>query len=167
MDDWTRQGGVNSAGAGRGGLRASQAEREQTVEVLKAAFAAGRLAKDEFEARVDQALTSKTRGELTAVTDDLPAGPAVIQPTARTRPPANTTARTGLRVITAATAVTAASWAGAGSGPAAVMLAWTFTITWLGILILTVAVMLESRRQQRSAGKLPPHGTAGRTSLGY
>jgi hypothetical protein len=156
MDDWTCQGAVSSAGADRSGLRASQAERERAVEVLKAAFVAGRLAKDEFDARVDQALTSKTRSELTAVTDDLPAGPAVIRPTARTRPPANTTVRTGLRVITAATAVTAASWAGAGSGPAAVMLVWTFTITWLGILILTVSVMLESRRPAHHRGCIPP-----------
>jgi hypothetical protein len=167
MDDRTCRGGSRSAGAGRRGLRASHAERDQAVEMLKAAFVQGRLAKDEFDARVDQALTSKTRSELTVITDDLPAGLVALQPTERTRPPANTATRTGVRVITAATAVTAASWAGAGSGPAAVMLVWTFTITWLGILILTVAVILESRRQERSAGKPPPHGPAGRTSLGY
>jgi hypothetical protein len=167
MDDWTCRGGWRSAGAGPRGLRASHAERDQAVEVLKAAFAAGRLAKDEFDARVDHALTSKTRGELTAVTDDLPAGLAALQPAEGTRPPATTATRTGVRVIAVATAVTAASWAGAGSGPAAVMLVWTFTITWLGILILTVAVMLESRRQERTAGKLPPPGPVGRTSLGY
>jgi uncharacterized membrane protein len=36
----------------RGCLRASDADREQATEVLKGAFAQGRLAKDEFEARV-------------------------------------------------------------------------------------------------------------------
>jgi hypothetical protein len=68
-------------------------------------------------------------------------------------------------VLTLATVVTAASWAGAGSGPAAVMLAWTFTIIWLGIAILTASVMLESRRQIRAARTLPPHGPSGRTSV--
>lgn len=167
MYDWARRGDATSAGAARGRLRASQAEREQAIEVLKAAFVEGRLARDEFDTRVDQALTSKTRAELAAITGDLPAVPDTVQPAARIRPPENATARTGRRVIAAATAVTAASWAGAWSGPLALMMVWTLTVIWLGIVILTVAVMLESRRQARSAGRLPPHGTAGRTSLGY
>jgi hypothetical protein len=39
-------------GRGRGELRASNADREQVIEVLKAAFVQGRLAKDEFDLRV-------------------------------------------------------------------------------------------------------------------
>jgi hypothetical protein len=45
---------------GRGGLRASDADREQAIEVLKAAFVRDRLARAEFEARVGQALASRT-----------------------------------------------------------------------------------------------------------
>jgi hypothetical protein len=161
MEDWVCRAGGTSADAGRGRLRASQAEREQAIETLKAAFVQGRLAKDEFDARVDQALTSKTRAELTAVTSDLPAEPAAAQPAAPSRPTA------GRRVLTLASVVTAASWAGAGSGPAAVMLAWTLTLIWLGIAILTASVMLESRRHARATGTLPPPGRSGRTSLGY
>ena len=37
---------------GQGGLRASEADREQAVEALKAAFVQDWLAKAEFEARV-------------------------------------------------------------------------------------------------------------------
>ena len=39
-------------GQGRGELRASHADREQVIEVLKAAFVQGRLGKDEFDLRV-------------------------------------------------------------------------------------------------------------------
>jgi DNA-binding XRE family transcriptional regulator len=57
---------------GRGGLRASDADREQAIDVLKAAFVQGRLARAEFEARVGQALASRTYAELAAATDGIP-----------------------------------------------------------------------------------------------
>jgi putative transcriptional regulator len=57
---------------GRSGLRASDADREQAVEVLKAAFVEDRLAKTEFEAQVGRALTSRTYGELAAVSALIP-----------------------------------------------------------------------------------------------
>jgi Domain of unknown function (DUF1707) len=41
-----------AAGAGRSLLRASHAEREQVIGLLKAAFVQGRLAMDEFDLRV-------------------------------------------------------------------------------------------------------------------
>jgi putative transcriptional regulator len=57
---------------GRGGLRASDADREQAIEVLKAAFVRDRLARTEFEARVGQALASRTYAELAAATGGIP-----------------------------------------------------------------------------------------------
>ena len=57
--------------AGRGHLRASDADREQTIEVLKAAFARGGLVKDEFEARIGQAFVSRTYADLAGVTAGL------------------------------------------------------------------------------------------------
>jgi putative transcriptional regulator len=57
---------------GLGGLRASDADREQVIEVLKAAFVRDRLARVEFEARVGQALASRTYAELAAATDGIP-----------------------------------------------------------------------------------------------
>jgi hypothetical protein len=57
---------------GRGHLRASHADREQAIGVLKAAFVQGMLAKDEFDLRVAQALASRTYGDLAAVTADIP-----------------------------------------------------------------------------------------------
>jgi len=53
--------GDEIAAAGSGGdghLRASRADREQVVELLKAAFVEDRLTKEELDARVGQALAS-------------------------------------------------------------------------------------------------------------
>jgi hypothetical protein len=52
--------------------RASDAEREAAAGVLRAAAAEGRLETDELEDRVAAAYAAKTRGELTALLDDLP-----------------------------------------------------------------------------------------------
>jgi Domain of unknown function (DUF1707) len=74
--------------AGRGHMRAAQADREQAITVLKAAYAQGRLTKDELEVRVGQALASRTYAELAALTADIPAD----SPTAG--PPSSMPART-------------------------------------------------------------------------
>lgn len=58
---------------GRGHFRASYADREHAIEMLKAAFTQDRLAKDEFEARVGQAFAARIHAELAAVTADIPA----------------------------------------------------------------------------------------------
>jgi hypothetical protein len=62
------------AGAGgRGGCRASHADRDHVIDMLKAAFVQGRLSKDEFDLRVSQAFGSRTWAELDALTRDIPA----------------------------------------------------------------------------------------------
>jgi Domain of unknown function (DUF1707)/Cell wall-active antibiotics response 4TMS YvqF len=53
-------------------LRVSDAERDQALHVLGDHAAVGRLALDELEERSSRALTAKTRGELAALTGDLP-----------------------------------------------------------------------------------------------
>jgi len=57
-----------------GRMRASRADREQVIDALKAAFVQGRLTKDELDERVARALVPLTYAELSALTDDLPAG---------------------------------------------------------------------------------------------
>jgi len=64
----------------RGGLRASDADREQAIDVLKAAFVEDRLARAEFEARVGQALASRTYAELAAATSGIPGRLTADQP---------------------------------------------------------------------------------------
>ena len=54
-------------------LRASDADREQLVDVLKGAFAEGRLSQDEYTERMERAYTAKTYGELALLSTDLPA----------------------------------------------------------------------------------------------
>jgi hypothetical protein len=60
---------------GYGHMRSAQADRERAIDVLKAAFAEGRLDQDEYAGRVGQVYASRTYGELAALTADLPAGP--------------------------------------------------------------------------------------------
>ena len=55
------------------GLQASRSDRERVIDLLKAAFVQGRLDSDEFDARIGQAVASRTYGELAAVTADIPA----------------------------------------------------------------------------------------------
>ncbi len=61
--------------AGYGAMRASTADRERAVDVLKAAFAEGRLDQIEYADRVGVAYSSRTYAELPALTADLPIGP--------------------------------------------------------------------------------------------
>ncbi|MGE5288981.1 MAG: DUF1707 and DUF4190 domain-containing protein [Micromonosporaceae bacterium] len=58
-----------------GGARVSDADRERAVDVLRAAFAEGRLTRDEHGTRVERAYGARTYAELAAVSADLPAGP--------------------------------------------------------------------------------------------
>lgn len=83
------------ARAAAAALRASRADRERVIDLLKAAFAQGRLDRDEFDGRIGQALASRTYGELAAVTAGIPAEPTAALPRrppvrARRRIPFNT-----------------------------------------------------------------------------
>ena len=69
-----REDGMAAAMARGGSLRASHADREHVLDVLKAAFVQGRLAKGEFDTRVGQTLASRTYAELALLTADIPAG---------------------------------------------------------------------------------------------
>jgi Domain of unknown function (DUF1707)/Cell wall-active antibiotics response 4TMS YvqF len=61
-------------------ILASDAEREQTCEVLRLASVDGRLTLDEFSVRIERALASRSRAELQAITADLPPVPAGVPP---------------------------------------------------------------------------------------
>lgn len=63
-----------------GAMRASTADRERAVDVLKAAFAEGRLDQGEYADRVGLAYSSRTYAELAALTADLPVGPLGTMP---------------------------------------------------------------------------------------
>jgi Domain of unknown function (DUF1707) len=75
-----REDDTAAATARGGSLRASHADREHVLDVLKAAFVQGRLAKAEFDTRVGQTLASRTYAELAVLTADIPAGLIRAQP---------------------------------------------------------------------------------------
>ncbi len=56
-------------------MRASHADRERTVDVLKAGFAEGRLLQPEYEQRITRAYKAQTHAELQMLVADLPQGP--------------------------------------------------------------------------------------------
>jgi hypothetical protein len=57
------------------GMRAADADRERTLDALRAAYGEGRLTKEEFDARSAAAMAARTYSELTALVADVPVGP--------------------------------------------------------------------------------------------
>ena len=169
--------------AGRAPLRASHADREQVIEALKDAFADGRLAKDELDARAGRALGARTCAELATLTDDIPPAPAASGPTrppvpARRRPPVPARRRPLAR---------AAAWSG-GCLALAAAAAWASLILdpgpsgtdrpWAGLILLLAQYALiaavwtlwagvtTSVQQRRSGRQLPPGPGPGGHALG-
>ena len=70
----TLQSGYGNPAGGNAYLRASGADRERAVDVLKAGYAEDRLTKEEYDTRSDQAFAARTLGDLARVTADLPGG---------------------------------------------------------------------------------------------
>ncbi|WP_232247590.1 DUF1707 and DUF4190 domain-containing protein [Kitasatospora azatica] len=58
-------------------MRAAHTDRDRTVDVLKAAYAEGRLSAEEYSDRFDAANRAQTYGQLAQLVADLPAGPVV------------------------------------------------------------------------------------------
>jgi hypothetical protein len=149
--------------AGRGHLRAAQADREQAITVLKAAYAQGRLTKDELEARAGQAFASRTYAELAALTADLPAAsPAAASPAAtgsdaawpRPSTPARTMAkaarRSGICLLVAVALVEGAYLAGNFLLIVAAFFALIAASGFFGYGIL------DAWQERRSHAQLPP-----------
>jgi hypothetical protein len=162
--------------AARGYLRASHADREHVINVLKAAFVQGRLTKDELHARVDQTFASRTYAELAAITADLPAGLARPEPV---RKPARDegerpVARPG-PVIMVATGLYAGVWPLAllvpwpqgvdGDSVMAAVLIFTTTLVYLLVVLISVGYMIAARREKHSGGQLPPRRARGGSAL--
>jgi hypothetical protein len=159
--------------AGRRSLRASHADREQVIGVLKAAFVQGRLAKDELDLRVGEALASRTCADLAALTADLPAGLATAQPPQPPQPPwapgEPGIPRPGL-VLTVATVLYASAWPVAfalpDSGPdhdphAGIALAGAATIFYWILLLAIGTQIFANWLDKRSVRRVPRGPAAG------
>ena len=156
-----------------GRLRASHADREEAIGVLKAAFVQGRLTKDEFDSRVGQALASRTYEDLGALTADIPDGVTSAQPQAGpAREPGRalsfkTAARVGAVGAVPSTASAAVVLAQSSGVPAVagVLLVGLTGLLVAGLLAaLLVLLSWVVRRSQREAAQGPPSGPAGLAS---
>lgn len=90
---------ITPAATPAGHLRAGDADRDRTTEVLGQALASGHLTMAEFQDRTDRALAAHTLGDLAALVADLPVSP--LQPI-RPRPDRAARARIGVRIHLAA-----------------------------------------------------------------
>jgi hypothetical protein len=63
------------AGGSGAGMLAANADRERAVDVLKAAFAEGRLTRAEHDDRAARVYAARTYGQLEVLIADLPTGP--------------------------------------------------------------------------------------------
>jgi hypothetical protein len=152
-----------------GQLRTSHADREQAIDVLKAAFVQGRLTKDEFDLRVGQVFASRTYAGLDALTVGIPDGVSSAQPSTEH----------ALEPGRMLSFKTAACFGAVGAGPSmasAVVLVQSSGVPAVaGVLLvgltglfmaglLAALMMLLSwvvRRSQRGSAQGPPSGPAG------
>lgn len=130
--------------AGHGGLRASHADRDQVIEILKTAFVQGRLTKAELDARLGQAFGSRTYADLAAVTVDIPAELVRVQPArTRDRPPMSNAVKAAICVTIAAATLAVTFFT---STYAFAM----FTFFYLMALLVAGAQILATRHDKRS-----------------
>jgi hypothetical protein len=160
-------------------LRASQSDREQVIDALKAAFVQGLLAKDEFDRRVGQVLA--TYAGLDALTADIPAGLIAAQPLEPVRQSHNkkliargTAAGAGASMVLTTAGGVAAGHPGIGLvfagvlGPlVAVLLA--ALLTFLSWVLDKSSSRLPSQGPRpgvsgKTSPRLPPAGPAGPSS---
>lgn len=86
-----------AAGGERGKMRASDTDRDRVVELLNVAYSEGRLFKDEYDGRLENALSARTYADPDQIVTDLPAAHAsVVRPVTRTN---------GLRIASLACAL--------------------------------------------------------------
>jgi len=152
-----------------GQLRTSHADREQAIDVLKAAFVQGRLTKDEFDLRVGQVFASRTYADLGALTADIPGWVTSAQPSAEdAREPGRvlsfkTAARVGAvgaspSVASAAVVMMQSSGVPAVAAVLLVGLTGVFVAGLLAALLMFLSWVV--RRSRRGAPQGPPSGPA-------
>jgi hypothetical protein len=151
--------------SGHGRLRASYADREQAVEVLKAAFVQGRLDMDGFDVRVGHALGARTCAELAAVTADLPVWQDAAHPAEPVRACGQHPVLRRGRVIGVATVLYAGVWAAVIllPIPAVGILSITSLLYYTIVALIAMERGSASPREMGSGGH-SPRGPASRAT---
>ena len=154
-----------------GRMRASNAEREQVINILEAAFVDGRLTKDELDARVGQTIAARTHAELATVTVDIPSPPEPVRVVRR-----HSGNKAAMRAVKAgacavAAATLAVSVVGGMMAGAAVAVIIAIMMVILGALVtafvaavIAAALKLEARHRRRSGGQISPPESGGQAS---
>jgi hypothetical protein len=148
-----------AAGQGDGHLRASHADREQVIVILKVAFVQGRLTEDELDARVGQVYASRTYAELAEVTADIPVGLTGAQPP---RDPWRATkAALGTVYALILPGLFTLAVLPGGQAPTTVgKVVTSAAIVYVTFWVLGVSVMVACRLGQRSSGGKGTHVVA-------
>ena len=124
-------------------LRASAADREQVIEVLKVGFVQDRITKDELDQRIGKVLASQTYDDLDILTVDIPGALIRARPAEPARP--DVSKKKLIRRTSAAVAGTGFVIAG--------LVAGAFTAGLLTVLLTLIAWAID-----RSAGRQPSQG---------
>ena len=157
------------AGGGQGKMRAADADRDRVAGILSAAYSEGRLSRDEYDARLESALSARTHGDLDHLVTDLPAAqatgltpaaPAMVTPSARTSGLAIASLACGLAQFAfgplatipaivlghvARSQIRRTGEQGAGLALAGLVLGWGAVI--LGIVFIAVALAIAAGMQ--------------------
>jgi hypothetical protein len=153
---------------GRGHLRASHADREQAVNLVKAAFVQGLLAKDEFDLRIGQVFAARTYAQLAALTADIPAGLTTIRPLSEPvrksagRKPVKAWAG-GAAAFTGVAAVIGTANGGIDVDRLVFVVIFVPFAAMLVAMLLALHVWLDRRASRQSSQGLPP-GAGGEVS---
>jgi hypothetical protein len=137
-------------------MRASDADRDRVVEFLTTAYSEGRLAKDEYDGRLESALAARTYVDLDKLVADLPVKRAsAVAPVARTNGLAIASLACGLAQFMfgplatipaivlghmARRQINRTGEQGAGLALAGLILGWSAVILAIIILIVGVAI---------------------------
>ena len=157
-------------GGGRGQMRAADADRDRAVNYLTTAYTEGRLAKDEYDARLETALSARTYADLDQVVTDLPG--ARVGPVPRRGPmPTN-----GLAIASLACGVAQFAFGplptipaivlghmarhqikrtgeqGAGMALAGLLLGWAAVVLGVLAIVAGIAVFAATSRSGGAAG---------------
>jgi Domain of unknown function (DUF1707) len=163
------EGEMAARAADAGRMRASHADRNGVVDVLKAAFIEGRLTKDELDARLSQTLAARTHAELAALTADIPPGTKLARlPRPERAPAPQSTHWVTHQAVKAGAAtigglVLAVSALGIVAGNPAIGIALAVFIVILAAVasalvgsLVGATLMLESRRRRRRSRRRSP-----------
>jgi hypothetical protein len=113
-------------------LRASDADRERTVQLLREHHAVGRLTVEEFNERLEKAFAARTLGELDELLADLPAIDLYQLPSAGIRPTRRGGSGPRLRGDGAVLPALDATWGGWVAGSALLFVTWVVIAIQIG-----------------------------------